>query len=794
MVKIENLPAKLRETGLFCCWRYEEGAGDKKPRKVPYNPRTGGRAQSNNPDTFAPLEVAAAASGPYDSLGVGVFNSLGAIDIDHCIEETGEISEVAVAIMSKMQAYTEYSPSGRGLRILFNASGFQYDKAKYYIKNDDLGLEVYIAGNTSRFVTLTGNALIPGLNLEERGEQLAAVLEQYMIRPAKPTLPAAPSGPVENVGPLDDMALIELAKRSKNGAEFTNLWAGDTSAYGGDDSRADMALCDMLAWWTNRDAERVDRLFRQSGLMREKWDRPTAGSTYGAITVQEAVDTCAGGYDPEEYRRQAAQEWEPPIPFGHIDTPGFPVDALPGPLADFVRCQVESTQTPEEMAGVLSLAVLATAFQRKYTVEITPDWREPLCLYTLAIAPPAERKSAIISALDRPIYEYEEMHRAFEATEIAQNQTERAMLEKSLQAAQTRATKGKKDFEAARMEAMDLSARLAEFKDKHPFRLLADDTTPEKLVDIMDTQDGCITVCSAEGGLFDALAGKRYDQCVNLDVYLKGHAGDPIKVDRIGRKSNYVPRPRLTLMLTVQPEVLRGLMSNSTMRGRGLCGRFLYAVCKSKVGHREIDPAAVPVTVREGYRQFMHRILGAPGSGVIHLGPEANRIRLDYTARIEHRLAEGEVWEFMRDWGGKLAGATLRIAALIHAAEAQGDPAELPIQAETMEAAIRIAEFLGPHAEAAYQLMGADEATADAKYLLRRIQDIGKLEIRKGELIQATRGKFRNTESMEPALNTLEDMNYIRRTARKGEGRGRPAEIIEVNPYTINTFNTQISN
>ena len=54
MTKIENLPAKLRETGLFCCWRYEEGEGDKKPRKVPYNPRTGGRAQSNNPDTFAP--------------------------------------------------------------------------------------------------------------------------------------------------------------------------------------------------------------------------------------------------------------------------------------------------------------------------------------------------------------------------------------------------------------------------------------------------------------------------------------------------------------------------------------------------------------------------------------------------------------------------------------------------------------------------------------------------------------------------------------------------------------------
>ena len=107
MVQIENLPAELREHGLFCCWRYENRRGADKPTKSPYNPRTGGGAMSNNPATFAPLETAVAASGAYDGLGVGVFNGLGAIDIDHCINESGEISEMAVDIMSTMQAYTE---------------------------------------------------------------------------------------------------------------------------------------------------------------------------------------------------------------------------------------------------------------------------------------------------------------------------------------------------------------------------------------------------------------------------------------------------------------------------------------------------------------------------------------------------------------------------------------------------------------------------------------------------------------------------------------------------------------
>ena len=127
MVAVRNLPAALREKGLFCCWRYEERNG--KRTKVPYNPRTGGRAQSTNPSTFAPLAVAldAMERGGYDGIGVGIFGALGAIDIDHCISDAGELSPMAADIVGMTDAYTETSPSGRGLRILFTVpDGFQY--------------------------------------------------------------------------------------------------------------------------------------------------------------------------------------------------------------------------------------------------------------------------------------------------------------------------------------------------------------------------------------------------------------------------------------------------------------------------------------------------------------------------------------------------------------------------------------------------------------------------------------------------------------------------------------------
>ena len=254
--------------------------------------------------------------GGYDGIGVGIFGALGAIDIDHCISDAGELSPMAADIVDMMDAYTETSPSGRGLRILFTVpEGFQYDKARYYINNQKAGLEVYIAGATKKYVTVTGRDGSPGADLEERGERLAAVLERYMLRVPKKPLSAAGHAPetkrqaAESPAQMDDLTLIEKASRGKGGASFAALWAGGMAGYKSH-SEADMALCNALAWWTNGDAARIDRLFRQSGLMRPKWDRKQSGSTYGAITIQNAVASLQGGYNPGLKRSDPAADSE----------------------------------------------------------------------------------------------------------------------------------------------------------------------------------------------------------------------------------------------------------------------------------------------------------------------------------------------------------------------------------------------------------------------------------------------------------------------------------------------------
>ena len=442
-----------------------------------------------------------------------------------------------------------------------------------------------------------------------------------------------------------------------------------------------------------------------------------------------------------------------------------------------------ATQTPPEMAGVLSLGVLAMTAQSRYTVQGTQGWLEPLCLYAVAVAPPGERKSAVIGALTRPAIEYEAERRTAEAADVAQSKARASALEKAHQATENKFANGKAALDDVLNAAEEAEQARSELV--YPYRLLVDDATPEKLVDLMEQQGGCITVVSAEGGIFDVMSG-RYDRGTNLDVYLKAHAGDPLTVDRIGRPPNHIPNPRLTMLLSVQPDVISGVMSNNTFRGRGLCGRYLYAICKSKVGHRDIDPPPVPENVKSAYKATIKRMLADQDSGTITLSPEASEIRRAYQSHIERRLGpDGDLYT-MRDWGGKCVGAMLRIAALLHVADCP-TPTATPIPAEIMVRATSIAECLAAHAQAAYGIMGGDQSQSEAKYLWRRIQASGQDTITKHDLIQLTRGHFRCAEDMEPAISMLEDMAYIRRI-RKTQGRGRPKEVIEVNPNTLNTL------
>ena len=297
--------------------------------------------------------------------------------------------------------------------------------------------------------------------------------------------------------------------------------------------------------------------------------------------------------------------------------------------------------------------------------------------------------------------------------------------------------------------------------------------------------------------IFDTLAGRYSNGTPNIDVLLKGHSGDDLRVDRRDR-SEHIEKPALTIGLAIQPEVLRGLIEKPGFRGKGLLGRFLYSLPKSTIGNRKIRPDAMTDNIRQAYQRNVVRLAsieaftntdGKMEPRMILFSKDADDLLKSFEEEIEPMLGNDGELAFIGDWGGKLAGATVRIAAILHLAlhsETLNQRWPGEVSADTLKNAIEIARYLMAHARIAYAEMAADPKIEDAKLVLRWIEKTGSTTFTKREAYQGTKGRFNKVALLEPALKILEDHGYIELVEtppRDKEIRGRkPSPVFHVNP------------
>jgi hypothetical protein len=495
----------------------------------------------------------------------------------------------------------------------------------------------------------------------------------------------------------------------------------------------------------------------------------------------ELADTTAG---------TGERGWAPPIPFGVSgEVPAFPVEVLPGWLGDYVAAVATATQTPPDLAGMLALAVLATVAAGAVEVEPRPGWREPLCLFIAVGMDAGTRKSAVFTALTRPLAEFERDQAAAALPGITETAVLRRIADQS--AAHAEAAAGKapaSQQEETRAEAIARTAEASSLIVPPVPRWLVDDATPEALAGLLATY-GRIALLSPEGDVFDQMAG-RYNQQVgpNLGVYLKGHAGDLLKVDRRGRPPEYVERPCLTIGLAVQPEVLRGLASRPGFGGRGLLARFLYSLPASLVGRRQPGAPPVPQTVNDRYALELTALAASltipvdlnagEGPAVLTLDQEAADLLLGFERELEPRLAAGSGdLAHLAGWAAKLAGAACRLAGLLHLAGHLRDGWNRPIDAATFAAARRLADYLVEHARAVFDLMGADPRVDDARWLLEWINRTNLAQFTRRDAHRAApRGRSAKATDLDPALTLLEEHGWLRRVDADSPGPrgGRP--------------------
>jgi hypothetical protein len=285
-MSLRAIPAELRERPQWVLWRYE--VRDGKPTKAPYQVRhPDRRASSTDARTWSPFEEAIASVERADGIGYAFSTDdpfFGA-DLD------GELPEADKrAILSKLETYSEHSVSGTGYHVIGRGrlpEGSRKRKGP---------IEIYDSG---RFFVMTG-AHVRGTpeTIEARQAELEEVIAHFLPQPNTKDLSDFEPQPVD----LADEDLLDRARRAKNGADFERLWTGDTSGYASH-SEADLALCSRLAFWTGRDPDRIDRMFRASGLYREKWER----EDYRTATIEEAIAGCRDVYAPRGPAKTPAQ-------------------------------------------------------------------------------------------------------------------------------------------------------------------------------------------------------------------------------------------------------------------------------------------------------------------------------------------------------------------------------------------------------------------------------------------------------------------------------------------------------
>ena len=532
-----------------------------------------------------------------------------------------------------------------------------------------------------------------------------------------------------------------------------------------------------------REAEKCTPPLDDNELGKIWW---SAGKYYEKIKSQPDY------VSPEESNGGAPPKWEDPIPFGRYTMEQFPVDALPDEISEYVSAVAESTQTPIDMAGAVALSILSVCLQGKYCIQGKADWIEPLNTYSLVIAMPSERKSAVQHLMLKPLNVFETQYNQRNAAHVESSRMQKRILERRQKALEDAIAKGKAEPE----EMEKIAQEIADFEEEQPLQLYVDDITTEKLVSVISSNHGRAALISSEGGIFDTLAGI-YTKNVNIDVMLKGYSGDPIRVDRIGRESESINNPALTILLMAQPNVVSAVLGNTTFRGRGLTARFLYCMPISNVGGRRYRSR--PIT-EDSYQRYEQKIVNLledeyPAKPeVITLSDEAEDLLSSFAEELEPKLVDE--YAGMADWAGKLVGNTLRIAGLLCRAGAFRShdfldvSDSLEVDGRTMEKAIRLGRYFLNHAQAAYDVLPEDGMYQQASLILQMIVDKKLQEFDRRAAMRWCRS-FKTVAEIQPVLDFLDDYGYIAQKGEKPTGvvTGRPPlPRYIVNPRTFQVF------
>ncbi len=279
----QAIPYELQKLNQWVLWSMEmrDGRVTKVPKQV--NNQNASTIYSRTWSSFSAVRHVMEEYG-FDGIGF-VFtkeDEFVGIDLDNCVDEKGEISEFATMVIDKLDSYTEFSPSGKGVHIIIKGSlPSSFDKGK---KNSELGIEIY---TQKRFFTFTGSKENDN-EIFERSDEINELVEEIF---EFEDIQNETDFEVDVNKEFDEnstTAIWERMFKSSNGEEIQKMFDGQL-IINNDHSSTDLALANHLAFWCDKNYSLMDYMFRQTGLMRDKWDETRGDEVYGEMTLKKAI-------------------------------------------------------------------------------------------------------------------------------------------------------------------------------------------------------------------------------------------------------------------------------------------------------------------------------------------------------------------------------------------------------------------------------------------------------------------------------------------------------------------------
>ena len=327
-----NIPQEMRERRQWINWKLSRNPKPtgKQWTKIPLDPKTRHKAATTRDITWADFDPAcqryeqyAAQEGKGQCEGIGYIlrgDHVG-IDLDDCRDpQTGEIDQQALDIIRRIDSYTEVSPSGTGIRIICRGKLPPGARRKGTVEMYD--------ESSPRYLTITGHVLDGRSDIHDRQAEIEAVHAEYLG--TETTEETKPTPACDVPEDLDTDQVLEKASTARNGERFSKLWRGEWQGDYESQSEADLALAGDLAFWCGPDPDRIDAMFRQSGLYRDKCNRIGADTIrkamrredfydWGCLEYERINEIVTGGYVPqptgngqatEDFAREIGKELE----------------------------------------------------------------------------------------------------------------------------------------------------------------------------------------------------------------------------------------------------------------------------------------------------------------------------------------------------------------------------------------------------------------------------------------------------------------------------------------------------